>query len=230
MAQPTPCRVCKSRCATSLETATLFGIYFQTYFVPTTIVPCNVRLDFDELITWDTVIFDSPEPPYTMEVNKGRNITHIGGDEWGCFIARMYLTREDDDPLDEALFAQRMTRPSEDEMDTLWGRLPPRDAYVKMPFVTRLTRTMVNRHVMRLCESCGIELDEEGIVGLRLTTRGSVATYAYAVDMDGHTIFNVAGWTNFLTSKNFRVGHVILVTIRNTPRHDLRMMIVFNIL
>ena len=34
MAQPAPCRVCKSRCATSLATATLFGIYFQPCFVP----------------------------------------------------------------------------------------------------------------------------------------------------------------------------------------------------
>ncbi|KAI5015424.1 hypothetical protein ZWY2020_056814, partial [Hordeum vulgare] len=120
------------------------------------IVPCNVRLDFDELITGDTVIFDCPGPPYTMEVNKGRNITWFGGDEWGHFIAQtprlavIYLNydQEDDDPLDKALFAQNMTRLSKDKTDTLWKNLLPHDAYVGMPFVTRLTRMMVNHRVM----------------------------------------------------------------------------------
>ena len=78
--------------------------------------------------------------------------------------------------------------------------------------------------------SCGIELDEEGIAGLRLTTRGAVTTCAYAMDTDGRTIFSAAWWCNFLVGKNLRVGQAVLVTIRNTPRHDLRMMIVFDIL
>ncbi|KAI5008071.1 hypothetical protein ZWY2020_009119 [Hordeum vulgare] len=211
--------MCKSRCATSLEIVMLFGIYFQSCFIRAT------------LIIGDTVIFDCPRGPYTMEVNKGRNITYIGEDEWGRFVARMHLTgEEDDDPLDEALFAQRMTRLSEDETDTLWEKLPSCDAYVGMPFLTRLTWTMVNRHVMRLCESCGIESDEEGIVGLHLTTRGSVTTCVYAVDTDGRTIFSAAGRSNFLAGKNLRVGQTVLVTITNTPSHDLRMMIVFSIL
>ncbi|KAI5006693.1 hypothetical protein ZWY2020_033936 [Hordeum vulgare] len=170
-----------------------------------------------------------------MEVNKGRKITQIGGDEWDRFIARMHLTggellsfsfrretprlvviylnyeEEDDDPL--LVFVQRMTRLSKDETDMLWQKLPPHDAYIGMPFVTRLTRTMVNRHVMklpkRLCVRCGIEPDLEGIVGLRLTTRGSVITWAYAVHTDGHTIFTAARWSNFLARKNLRVGHVV---------------------
>ena len=80
-----------------------------------------------------------------MEVKKGRKITQIGGDEWDRFIARMHLTggelisfsfrrqtprlaviylnseEEDEDPLDEALYAQRM-RLSEDETDSLWEK------------------------------------------------------------------------------------------------------------
>jgi hypothetical protein len=62
-------------------------------------------------------------------------------------VIYLNLEEEDEDPLDEALYAQRM-RLSEDESDNLWQKLPPRDAYVGMPFVTRLTWTNVNRHVM----------------------------------------------------------------------------------
>ncbi|XP_044966703.1 uncharacterized protein LOC123426869 [Hordeum vulgare subsp. vulgare] len=226
-----------------------FFLVFLTH-----IIPCNVRLDFNELISEDTVIFDSPRGPYTREVNKGRNITQIGQDEWDRFIARMdinggelmsfsfrrktsrlaviYLNYEkyDDDPLDEAIFSQRITRLSEDETDMLWEKLPPRDAYVGMPFATRVTQTMVNYHVMKLpknlCVSCGIEPDEEVIAGPRLTTRGVITTCDYVVHTDGHNIFSATRWSNFLAGKNLRVGHTVLVTIRNTPCHDLRIMIV----
>ncbi|XP_037413119.1 uncharacterized protein LOC119276211 [Triticum dicoccoides] len=109
---------------------------------------------------------------YTMEAEKGRKISQIGGDEWDCFIAYMHLTgselisfflsrqipmmsviyvnsedEDDEDPFGKALNTQRM-RLSEDESGSLWHILPPRDDYVEMPFVTRLTRTNVNRHVM----------------------------------------------------------------------------------
>ena len=30
--------------------------------------------------------------PYTMEVDKGRNMSQIGGDGWARFVARMHLT------------------------------------------------------------------------------------------------------------------------------------------
>ncbi|KAI5013429.1 hypothetical protein ZWY2020_034541 [Hordeum vulgare] len=231
MAQSPPCLVCKSRCATSVATATLFGIYFQSCFfvllflLPfpqmhyvfclvflTHIIPCNVRLDFNELISEDTVIFDSPRGPYTREVNKGRNITQIGQDEWDRFIARM--------DINGAIFSQRITRLSEDETDMLWEKLPPRDAYVGMPFATRVTQTMVNYHVMLCIE------DEEVIAGPRLTTRGVITTCDYVVHTDGHNIFSATRWSNFLAGKNLRVGHTVLVTIRNTPCHDLRIMIV----
>ena len=36
----------------------------------TQIVPCNVRLKFNKL-TGDTVTFEAPGGPYTMEVEKG---------------------------------------------------------------------------------------------------------------------------------------------------------------
>ncbi|KAI4995306.1 hypothetical protein ZWY2020_035209 [Hordeum vulgare] len=191
-----------------------------------------------------------------MEVNKGWNIIQIEGNEWKRFIARMHLTRgelinfsfrrqtprlvviyidsHDEDPLDEALYAQRMIRLSEDEMDKLWEKLPPRDTYIGMQFITRLTGTMVNRPVIklpkRLCVSCGIEQGEAGIGGLRLTKRGSITTCAYAVDTGGRTIFSAAGWSNFLASKNLQVGKAVLFTIRNTPHHDLRMIIVIDLL
>ena len=105
------CRLCKSRYASSLATDTLFGIYFQPSFLPaaitkdmklvttilflvllalmhcvyiivyTQIVPCNVRLEFNKL-TGDTVTFEAPGGPYTMEVEKGRNMSQIGGYGW----------------------------------------------------------------------------------------------------------------------------------------------------
>ena len=36
--------------------------------------------------------FEAPGGPYTMEVEKGRNMSQIGGDGWACFVARMHLT------------------------------------------------------------------------------------------------------------------------------------------
>ena len=97
---PPPYRLCKSTCASSLATGTLFGIYFESSFlhaavinyiklvttilflvllalmhcvyiiVYTQIIPCNVRLEFNKL-TEDTVTFEAPGGPYTMEVDKG---------------------------------------------------------------------------------------------------------------------------------------------------------------
>jgi hypothetical protein len=78
--------------------------------------------------------------------------------------------------------------------------------------------------------SCGIEPDEEGSAGIRLTARGSVTTYAYGVDTDGRTHLSSVGWNSFLIGKNLRVGQAILITIRNTHRQGLRMMIVVDII
>ena len=60
-----------------------------SYF--TQIVPCNVRLKFNKL-TGDTVTFEAPGGSYTMEVEKGCNMSQIGGDGWARFVARMHLT------------------------------------------------------------------------------------------------------------------------------------------
>ena len=83
----------------------------------------------------------------------------------------------------------------------------------------------------RLSVSCGIEPHEEGMTaGLRLTRTGSITTCAYAVDTDGRTVFNRAGWKKFLHGKNLRVGQGILLTVANTRRRDLRMMITINLI
>ncbi|KAM3272498.1 hypothetical protein ACQJBY_042563 [Aegilops geniculata] len=125
-------------------------------------------------------------------------------------------------------------RLSEEEVCNLWDIIPPRDDFVGVPFVTRLTSTMVDRHEMRLPKnlsvSCGIEPDEEGSAGLRLTARGSVTTCTYRMDTDGRTHLNSVGWKRFLVGKNLRVGQAILITIRNTHRPGLRMMIVVDII
>ncbi|XBH97227.1 hypothetical protein VPH35_087500 [Triticum aestivum] len=218
--------------------------------------------------------FDALGGPYTMEVDKGRTITQIGGDEWDRFIARLRLgggelisfsfrgerpkisviylnlicgsedeVHEEDDgedldddenPLDEALYAQRL-RLSGEETCNLWDMLPLREDYVRMPFVTRLTRTNVKQHLMklpkRLSVSCGTEPHEEGMAaGLRLTRMDSITTCAYTVDTDGRTVFNRAGWKKFLHGKNLWVGQGILLTVANTRRRDLRMMITINLI
>ena len=56
------------------------------------------------------------------------------------------LDGDDENPLHEATIAQRM-RLSE-EVCNLWDIIPPRDDFVGVPFVTRLTSTMVDRHEM----------------------------------------------------------------------------------
>ncbi|XBI68688.1 hypothetical protein VPH35_047857 [Triticum aestivum] len=143
------------------------------------------------------------------------------------------LNEDDENPLHEAIIAQRM-RLSEEKVCNLWDIIPLRDDFVGVPFVTRLTSTMVDRHEMRLPKnlsvSCGIEPDEEGSVGLRLTARGSVTTCTYRMGTDGRTHLNSVGWKRFLVGKNLRAGQAILITIRNTHRPGLRMMIVVNII
>ncbi|KAF7037797.1 hypothetical protein CFC21_048091 [Triticum aestivum] len=140
---------------------------------------------------------------------------------------------DDDDPLDEAIVAQRM-RLSEEEVYNLWDIIPPRADFVRVPFVTHLTSTMVDRHVMELpknlSKSCGIKPHEEGSARIRLTARGSVTTCAYGVDTHGRTHFNSVGWNSFLVGKNLHVGQAILITIRNTHHQGLRMMIVIDII
>ena len=130
----------------------------------------------------------------TMEGEKGRNMSQIGGDGWARFLAHMRLTggelisfsfraerpklaiiylnlveddeddeddehdeddegnedpldEDDENPLHEAIVAQRM-RLSEEEVCNLWDIIPPRDDFVGVPFVTCLTSTMVDRHEM----------------------------------------------------------------------------------
>ena len=82
----------------------------------------------------------------------------------------------------------------------------------------------------RLSESCGVKPDEEGSAGIRLTARGFVTTFAYGVDTDGRTHFNSVGWKSFLVGKNLHVGQAILITIRNTHRLGLRMMVIIDII
>ena len=144
--------------------------------------------------------FEAPGGPYTMEVEKGRNMSQIGGDGWARFLARMRLTggelisfsfraerpklaviylnlveddeddeddednedpldEDDEDPLHEAIVAQRM-RLSEEEVCNLWDIIPPRDDFVGVPFVTRLTSTMVDRHDM-VCSTYKCKLSHD---------------------------------------------------------------------
>ena len=62
------------------------------------------------------------------------------------------LDEDDENPLHEAIIAQRM-RLSE-EVCNLWDIIPPRDDFVGVPFVTRLASTMVDRHEMVCYTDC----------------------------------------------------------------------------
>ena len=124
-----------------------------------------------------------------MAVEKGCNMSQIGGDGWALFLARMRLTggelisfsfraerpklaviylnlveddeddeddednedplnEDDENPLHEAITAQRMRLSEEEEVCNLWDIIPPRDDIVGVPFMTRPTSTMVDRHEM----------------------------------------------------------------------------------
>ena len=63
------------------------------------------------------------------------------------------LNEDDENPLHEAIIAQRM-RLSEEEVCNLWDIIPPRDDFVGVPFVTRLTSTMVDQHEMVCYTDC----------------------------------------------------------------------------
>ena len=63
------------------------------------------------------------------------------------------LDEDDENPLHEDIIAQRM-RLSEEEVCNLWDIIPPRDDFVGVPFVTRLTSTMVDRHEMVCYTDC----------------------------------------------------------------------------
>ena len=110
-------------------------------------------------------------------------MTQVGGDGWVRFIAHMRITggelinfsfraerpklaviyvnkaeddeddEDDDDPLGDAIVAQRM-KLSEEEVCNLWNIIPPRADFVGVPFMTRLTSTMVDRHIMLCCIYC----------------------------------------------------------------------------
>ena len=124
--------------------------------------------------------FEAPGGPYTMEIEKGRKMTRVGGDGWVRFIDNMRITggelisfsfraerpklaviyinkveddEDDEDPLHEAVVAQRMSL-SEEEVCNLSDIIPPRDDFIGVPFVTRLTSAMVDRHIMVCCIYC----------------------------------------------------------------------------
>src|SRR4051812_24809957 len=67
----------------------------QLSFNDTEIVPCNVRLGFNE-ITADTVQFKADEGgPYTFQVHKISTKTKMGGEDWRRFTTENYLSNGD---------------------------------------------------------------------------------------------------------------------------------------
>ena len=54
---------------------------------------------------------------------------------------------DDENPLVEYLYAQGLSL-GDEEIGNPWDMLPLREDYLGKPFVTRLTRTNVRRHIM----------------------------------------------------------------------------------
>ena len=99
---------------------------------------------------------------YTLYIRKGSTKTKLYGDDWARFMTfnkidcsqqrivfslsgespniSVYYVSDDEDPFDDAIFAQRL-KLSEQEVENLLDRLPQRESYIGVPFVTRLTKT-----------------------------------------------------------------------------------------
>lgn len=61
---------------------------------------------------------------------------------------RIVCFDNDEDPFEHTVFAQRL-EPNDDEVGQLLDLLPPRNSYIEMPFLTRLTSTnLTNKYVM----------------------------------------------------------------------------------
>ena len=141
-------------------------------FFDTQIVPCNVRLGFND-ITGDTVQFEADEGgPYTFQVHKRSTKTKMGGEDWRRFITDNHLSngdlisfsfkgqrprlvaipihREDEvveDQMENAIYARSIIL-NDDEEDNFYDALHPRQNIIGVPFVTRLTRTNLEGLVM----------------------------------------------------------------------------------
>ena len=63
-------------------------------FFDTQIVPCNVRLGFND-ITGDTIQFKADGGPYTFQVHKGSTKTKMGGEDWRRFISDSHVSKGD---------------------------------------------------------------------------------------------------------------------------------------
>ena len=99
----------------------------------------NMRITGGELISFS---FRAERPKLAViYINKAEDYEDDEDDE------------DDDDPLGDAIVAQRM-KLSEEEVCNLWDIIPPHDDFVGVPFVTCLTSTMVDRHIMVCCIYC----------------------------------------------------------------------------
>ena len=138
----------------------------------TQIVPCNVRLGFNE-ITGDTVRFEVDKGgPYTFQVHKRSTQTKMGGEDWRHFITDNYLSNSDlicfsfkeqrprlvqipihredevvEEQMENAIYARSIIL-NDDEEDNFYDALHPCQNIIGVPFMTHLTRTNLEGLVM----------------------------------------------------------------------------------
>ena len=117
----------------------------------------------------DSVVFQGGGAPYAFYVCKRSTKTKLYSDDWGRFITfnkidcseqrihfslsgespfiSVYYVGGDEDPFDDAIFAQRL-KLSEQEVENLLDRLPQRESYIGVPFMTRLTKSNLHEGTM----------------------------------------------------------------------------------
>ena len=71
-----------------------------------------------------------------------------------------------------------------------------------------------------------VELQNNGNVGVRLGETSRVITVPYTTETDGRVVLASRAWKEFHSDKYLEVGQAILITMRNTDRRNLEIMLV----
>ncbi|XP_037455094.1 uncharacterized protein LOC119325455 isoform X1 [Triticum dicoccoides] len=86
------CNVCKNPCRDSLSHALEFGLFLREGFKNSVCIPCNIRVEFNNLIGDSFNFSDGQGLSYTIDVCKQNDKTIIGGYGWNKYISNNKLT------------------------------------------------------------------------------------------------------------------------------------------
>lgn len=179
------------------------------------IVPCNVSREFNS-ITNATLTFESKSGEvFVASLRKGHTMTRICGSGWESFmeqkslsegslvhfdlngpVAKVYLAYVDLSPSTrfdevwESTVINRSMKLDDDEFANLLDIIPVDNMFLGVPFVHRLTKTNIEKFVMKipLKVVSSLHTAADGLAGIRLGT-GSISTAAYKTCRDGRVEF-----------------------------------------